>query len=103
MSGLLTLPSACEMLRRLREVDDNPYYEGRFYPRILQLAGLQVSAEQLVISLTLAMHNHTDGMPKEIASSEYQRLPAFIRALIDDDRIFEATKEYFDREMAALT
>ena len=102
MRKVVKLPTKDEMLQRLCTAEDALLYEMRLYPMIVPFAEFRTSAEQLVIILFLAMQRHTEGMPKEFAAIEYERIPALIRTLVDDESFFKETKEYFDREMTKL-
>ena len=57
------LPDREEMLRRLIAFDDNSHLVQKFYPKLLKDAGTEKVPIGVVMILTLAIADYTEGMP----------------------------------------
>lgn len=96
---LITLPDRDEMLRRLKEVDDNRRAVRKIYPLILRFAGKEKTGLGVVLMLMRAI----DDYPRRLAGNVYMAMsasiPAYIEALVDDDVVqAEALRAYTEAQ-----
>lgn len=96
MGDTFTLPNKDEMLARLKAVDDNSHLQQKFYPRLLKDAGSQKVPMGVVMMLTLAIHDYTQGMPPMMANILSMRVPDFIDALIPDPKAAAEAKKHWE-------
>ncbi len=97
--NLITLPSREEMLRRLIGVIDEPHLRERFFPLLLKSAGEERVPEGIILMLSLAIHDYTEGMPPVMTKLMYMRLPEFIDALVKDEQVAAQTKALYKKTM----
>lgn len=90
----VVLPSADEMLKRIKAIHDDDYMIERFYkPHLLPKAGRELVAEGVVLMLTLAIHDFaSSGYPAMIVGILHGYVPLWIDALVDDKDVAEAAK-----------
>ena len=92
---VVILPNEEEMLKNLLEIDDNSHLQERFYPLLTRQAGQEKVAEGVVLMLSLAISDYTQGMPSMLSSLMYMKLPNFIDALVDDPEVAQQAKDLF--------
>lgn len=92
--GIIILPDAEEMLKRLVAVDDQPHFQERFYPILLRYAGTEKVAGGVVMMLTMAIYDYTQGMPPLVAFLMHREVPQWIDALVTDPKVAEAAKAF---------
>jgi hypothetical protein len=56
----------------------------RFYPKLLDLAGQEKAGPGVATALTMAAYDYTADLPNPIGRTVMLRLPAFVRAIVDD-------------------
>jgi hypothetical protein len=95
------LPSKEEMLERLLKVDNNPHAQQKFYPMLTKHGGKQTMAMGVVLTLQLAIHDYTQGMPAMMVSLLNMRMNDYIEALCPDEEIAAEAKTFFEQAMAA--
>jgi len=101
---VVTLPSAEEIMSRLRKVDmgANDYMAERFYPLIVQEAGRELVAQGVVMMLTLKIHDFmSSGYPPVMTGILHMYVPQLIDALVDDKEIAEEAKRFHQEAMDA--
>ncbi|MEK7159761.1 MAG: hypothetical protein AAB766_04655 [Patescibacteria group bacterium] len=89
------LPDRETMLERLLKVNDDVYYREGFYPLLLKHAGERKVAPGVVLLLTLAIHDFTEGMPRVMVSLLHAQMPEFIDALIIDPKLAQDAKDFY--------
>ncbi|OGJ01311.1 hypothetical protein A3I95_02330 [Candidatus Nomurabacteria bacterium RIFCSPLOWO2_02_FULL_44_12] len=82
------------MLKRLLSVSNEPHFQERFYPILLESAGGELRAPGVVVMFALAIHDYTEGMPPMIEQSVYMMVPRFVDALIDDKEVAKQAKDF---------
>ena len=95
----VTLPDRDEMLKRLLKVSDNSHAQERFYPILLQSAGRVLVAQGVVMMLTLAIYDYTEGMPPMMTNLMYMQAPHIIEALVDDKEIADQAKAFLQETL----
>lgn len=90
---IITIPDADELLRRLIAIDDEPHLEERFYPRLLPLAGQERVGRGIVVALTLAVADYTEGMPPFMRTALEMRLHEFLPAFTDDADVLAEARD----------
>ena len=96
----ITLPDHDEMLRRLVSARDNPHYQERFYPLLLQNAGQEKVSMGVVMMFTLAIHDYGQGMPPMVTNLVMRDVPDFIDALIDDKTVAQEAKDFLEQTLS---
>jgi hypothetical protein len=91
---VITLPGQEEMLQRLIQVNDNAHAQERFYPILLKSAGEARVAAGVVVMLQLAIYDYTEGLPPMIGGLLQMRLDDYIDALVDDEEVRKAAKDF---------
>jgi hypothetical protein len=94
---VITLPDADDMLRRLIEVDDINHLQERFYPLLLRNAGEEKVATGVVMMITLAIHDYSEGMPPMIQGLMFMNMENYLKALIDDEEVLQEAIEFFEK------
>lgn len=98
---VITLPNHEEMLGRLLKISDETHLKEGLYPILLESAGQTRVAGGVVITLALAIHDYTEGLPPAMANLLYKQVPDFIDALIDDKEVAEQAKKFFQEAITA--
>ena len=99
---VVTLPSAEEIISRLRKVNDDDYMTERFYSKIAQEAGRELVAPGIVLMFTLKIHDFVEsGYPEVMASLLHMYVPHYIDALVDDPEVAEAAKAFHQEAVSA--
>jgi hypothetical protein len=80
---VITLPSADEIMIRLRSVVDVRHLVVNFYPRITAHAGEEFTSEGLELMLTLAAYDYTSASPPEMKVVMSITLPRLLRVLTE--------------------
>lgn len=62
------LADAVDMERSLRDINSIRNLQERFYPLLIQHAGKKMPPMHIILVLTLAIQEYTQGMPSMIAS-----------------------------------
>ncbi|MBI5470582.1 hypothetical protein HY968_04680 [Candidatus Kaiserbacteria bacterium] len=91
---LVTLPQREEMLARLLKVSDAPRLTRRFYPILLQHAGLEMTPQAVVNYLVLDTEVWAEGV-KTGRREIHSRANEFIDAMIPDPARAAEAKEYW--------
>ncbi|HRY22324.1 MAG TPA: hypothetical protein P5311_00975 [Candidatus Dojkabacteria bacterium] len=99
---VITLPDADDMLHRLIEVDDINHLQERFYPLLLRNAGEEKVATGVVMMITLAIHDYSEGMPPMIQGLMSMNMENYLKALIDDEEVLQEAIEFF-QEVKSMT
>lgn len=99
---VITLPDADDMLHRLIEVDDINHLQERFYPLLLRNAGEEKVATGVVMMITLAIHDYSEGMPSMIQGLMFMNMENYLKALIDDEEVLQEAIEFFE-EVKSMT
>ncbi len=89
---VIVLPDRAEMLARLLGVSDDSHLSERFFPILLRHAGQTRNAHGIVLTLLLAIHDYTEGMPVVMEAVLMLMLPALIRALVIDTEVADAAQ-----------
>ncbi|MEE8131837.1 MAG: hypothetical protein V3T98_02225 [Candidatus Paceibacterota bacterium] len=93
----IKLPSAEEIIKRLKNVYDNDHVAERFYPMIAKEAKKQLVAEGVTMMFTLKIHDFVASgyrYPGVIEDILHMYVPSFIDAIIDDKEVAEAAKVF---------
>ncbi|MDO8514365.1 MAG: hypothetical protein Q7S50_02355 [bacterium] len=94
----VTLPSREEMLERLKQVDDSPYMQEKFYPLLLRHAGSPKVPQGVVVILTLALADYTKEMPPQAAAGILMNIDGFIDAPVPDADVAQKTKDLWKEQ-----
>lgn len=92
---VITLPDREIMFQRLNKVDDNSHLQERFYPLLLKNAGEERVATGVVLMITLAIHDYSEGMPPMIQSLMFMKMEDYLQALIDDEDVLQEAIRFF--------
>lgn len=82
-----TIPPAYELLPRLKAVDDNPYVVDMFYPRLLVLAGRELTGNGIALALSMAVYECTRDQSTFVRTAMNAGLYRYIAALTDDPEV----------------
>lgn len=83
----ITLPEHDDMLRRLLAVEDDPHAQEQFYPLLLKSAGREQTGAGVVMMLTIAIQDYTEGMPPVVRRVVQMRIREYVVALVDDPEV----------------
>lgn len=97
----VTLPKKDEMLRRLLLVNNNSHLQQKFYPLLLEQAGVEKVALGVVMLLQLAIFDYTKGLPAVIGGTLNMQMPNFIDALCPDEEVAEEARTLLEEAMMA--
>jgi hypothetical protein len=92
---VITLPDREIMFQRLNKVDDNSHLQERFYPLLLKNAGEERVATGVVLMITLAIHDYSEGMPPMIRGLMFMKMEDYLQALIDDEDVLQEAIRFF--------
>jgi len=94
---VFTLPDQNTMLIRLLNVNDESHLRNNFYPLILKHAGSSKVPAGVVMILTLAIHDYTDGMPAAMSAVLLMQVDDFVDAICGkrNKAAAERAKEHF--------
>ena len=103
---IITLPSAEEIMRRLKKVEKmgaRDYMAERFYPLIAQEAGLELVAQGVVMMLTLKIDDFisSGGYSPFMTGILHRYVPRLIDALVDDKDVAKEAKRFHQEAMDA--
>jgi hypothetical protein len=93
------LPNKEDMLKRLIEVDDNGHYQEKFYPLLLQKAGIELYPSGVLLMITLAMYDYCKGLPAMTANLVMMTTPKFLEALITDEEALKEAVKLYEKTM----
>jgi len=99
---VVTLPSAEEIMSRLKKVDmgAKEYMEERFFPLICQEAGRELVAQDVVMMFTLKIYDFMQsGYPPVMTGILHMYVPQLIDALVDDKEVAEEAKRFHQEAM----
>lgn len=100
--AVITLPDRATMLNRLLAVDTNDHVQERFIPLLLQHAGTEKVGEGIVMMISLAIHDYTQGMPPMMTNLMYMNMDRYIDALAGGNRaVVKRAKEFFGEVTAS--
>ncbi len=92
----VVLPDREEMSRRLASLHDLDHVVERFHPILLQSAGRELNGMGVVMMLTLAIHDYTEGMPTMMSNIMFRSCPKYIDVLVDDKTVKADAKEFLE-------
>ena len=84
---IIILPSADEMLRRLKTVNDNSIIAVELYSRFLRYASQEKKASGIVMMLVLEITDYSNRMSPEVQNVLMISVPEFIKVLVDDESV----------------
>lgn len=87
------LPSREDIIARLTAVNDTPWNVEKFYPRVAAAAGTERAGGGLPLLFELAIADVCDGDP--LAAAVRMQVPAWLRALVDDEQVLADALEAF--------
>ena len=90
----VVLPAQEEMTRRLASLQDHEHVVKRFHPILLKSAGQEKSGPGVVMMLTLAIHDYTQGMTGNMADDMTRDCSKYLDILIDDEVVKADAKEF---------
>lgn len=97
-----TLPTAAEIVERLKKANDDAYLVETFYPTIAKEAGRELIAEGIVMMFTLKIYDYQQSGYRPVIGSILQmQVPRFIDALVDDKEVAEAAKAFHQEAVDA--
>lgn len=73
-----------DMLERLAKIDNDSHLQEKFYPLLLKHSGEEKTAAGIVLLVSLAIYDYSQGMPPFISSTLFGKADRFVEALIDD-------------------
>lgn len=79
----IALPSAEEMLKRLRSVMDEPHAVANLYPKITAHAGQRKAREGVEMLVLLAIYDYAGAYPEAVAAALQVALPRFVSVLTE--------------------
>lgn len=101
---VIIMPDRDEMTKALIGVFDNSHAIQKLYPRICdQLAGQEKVAMGIVMGLTLAIYDYTEGLPSGVSNLVYMYMPNFIEAIVPDEEIRQEALDHHNAVMASET
>ncbi len=92
---VIVLPEAADMLRRLREVYDDPEIERNFYPRLVQYASDEVCIPGTIARMfmwSIVQYVWYNDYPDVMIGLLNTLVPAWIDAVVDDREFAEEAK-----------
>lgn len=99
---VIALPECEEMTAALIGVFDNDHAIQKLYPRICEyLAGQEKVAMGVVMGLTLAIYDYTEGMPPVMSNLVHMYMPNFIEAIVPDEEVRQEAIDHYNAAMAA--
>jgi hypothetical protein len=96
MSNVI-LPERDNMLKRLLAVSNEPHFQERLYPALINHAGRELAPTGVLMMLSLAIYDYCAEMPPIMGCLVNMHIPAFIDALVTDEAAAEHIKQLYEQ------
>ena len=92
----LILPGHDEMKKLLESVDNDSHTIQKFHPILLRYAGQEKVPEGVVMMITLAIHDYSQGLPSVVGRLMIKSIPDYLEVLISDSKLRKAATDHFN-------